>query len=53
MLTKQSEYKYETTHKGPFVTIQCFTNGTVTLQYSTTQIKYNIRRIKPYISDIQ
>ena len=53
MLTKQSAYKYETPHKGPFVKIKCFTNGTVTLQYSTTQITYNIRRIKPYISDTE
>ena len=30
---------------------QCFTNGTVHLQYGGTQIKHNIRRINPYKSD--
>ena len=30
---------------------QCFTNGTVNLQYGVIQIKYNIRRIKPNKSD--
>ena len=33
---------------GPFVITQCFTNGTVNLQYGATQIKHNIRRMKPY-----
>ena len=43
MLTKHTETRY----KGLFVITQCFTNGTVNLQYGATQIKYNIRRIKP------
>ena len=51
MLTHHTAYKYETPYKGPFVTKQCFTNGTVKLQYSATQITYNIRRIKPYRLD--
>ena len=31
--------------------IQCWTNGTVILQYGTIKVRHNIRRIKPYISD--
>ena len=30
---------------------QCFTNGKVNPQYGLVQIKYDIRRIKPYKSD--
>ena len=30
---------------------QCFTNGTVNLQYGLTKLRYNIRRINPYKSD--
>ena len=51
MLTKHTIYKYETPYKGPFVITQCFTNGAVHLQHGAVQIKYNIRRIKPYKSD--
>ena len=51
MLTNHTAYKYETPYKGLFMITQCFTNGTVNLQYGATQIKYNIRRIKPYKSD--
>ena len=47
MLNNHTEYKYETPYKGPFVITQCFTNGTVNLQYGAIQITYNIRRIKP------
>ena len=38
-------------YKVPFVIIQCFNNGTVNLQYGSTEIRYTIRRIKPYKSD--
>ena len=38
-------------YKVPFVITQCFTNGTVNLQHDVIQIKYNIRRIKPYKLD--
>ena len=51
MLTYHTAYKYETPYRGPFVITQCFTNGTVNLQYGVIQIKYNIRRINPYRLD--
>ena len=51
MLTNHTAYKYETTYKGHFLITQYFTNFTVMLQYGVTQIKYNIRKIKPYKSD--
>ena len=51
MLTNHNAYKYETTHKGPFVITQFFTNGRVNLQCGPTKFKYNIRRIKPSKSD--
>ena len=35
-------------YAGPFVTTQCFTNGTVELQYGAIKVRYNIRRIKLY-----
>ena len=51
MLTNPTVYKYETPYQGPFFITKCFTNGTVNLQRGTTQIKYNIRRIKKYKLD--
>ena len=36
MFAKYNTYKYETPYNGPFVITQCFTNGTVNLQYGTT-----------------
>ena len=51
MLTNHTAYKYGTPYKGPFLITQCFTNGTVLLQYGAIQITYNIRRIKPYKYD--
>ena len=51
MLTNHTEYKYETPYKVQFLITQCFTNGTVKLQYGATHIKHNIRFIKPYKSD--
>ena len=51
MITKHTEYKYETPYTSPFVTTQCFTNGVVKLQNGATQIMYNIHHIKPYKSD--
>ena len=51
MHTKHTAYKYETPYVGPFVIKRCLTNGTVSLQVGTTKIRYNIRPIKPYISD--
>ena len=32
--------------------MKCWTNGTVTLQYSATKIRYTVRHSKPYTSDI-
>ena len=51
MLHNHALYKYKTPHRVPFVITQCFTNGTAMLQYGETEIRYNIRRIKPYKSD--
>ena len=51
MINNQTVNRYETPYKGPFVIKKCFTNGTVNLQYGTTTIRYNIRRIKPHKSD--
>ena len=51
MLTNHTIYKYETPYKSPFLITQCFTNGTVNLQYDGTEIRYNIHRIKLYKSD--
>ena len=51
MLTKYTAYKYETPYKGPFVIIRCWNNGTVSLQIGTTEIRYNISRIKRYKYD--
>ena len=51
MLTNHTAYKNETPYKGTFVITQCFTNGTVLLQYGGIEIRCNIRRIKPYKSD--
>ena len=51
MLTKYTAYKYETPYKGPFAMTRCFTNVTVSLKIVTTEIRYNIIRIKPYKFD--
>ena len=51
MLNNHAAYKYEIPYKGPFVITQCWTNGKVSLQCGAMQIRYNIRRIKPYKSD--
>ena len=51
MLTYHTAYKYEIPYKGPFVITQCFTNGTVNLQYGLTKIRHNICHIKPYKPD--
>ena len=47
VLDKYAAYKYGTPYKGPFMIMQCWTNGIVTLK-----ISYNILRIKPHTSDI-
>ena len=51
MLTNNAAYKYETPYNRPFVITQCWTNGTVTLQYVLIQIRHIIGWIKPYTSD--
>ena len=53
MLTNHTVYKYETPYKGSFVIAQCFTNGTVNLQYGETESSYNIRRINSCKYDTQ
>ena len=50
-LTNNAAYKYESPYNRPFVITQCWTNGTVTLQYGATQVRHNIRWIKPYTYD--
>ena len=51
MITNHTAYRYETPYKVPFMITQCFINGTVNLQYGATEIRHNIRRIKPYKLD--
>ena len=51
MLNNHTAYKYETPYKGRFLITQCFNNGVVNLQYCATEIRHNIRRIKPYKLD--
>ena len=51
MLTDHTSYKYGTPYKGSFVITQCFTNGTVMLQYGPKKISPNICRINPYKQD--
>ena len=51
MLINHTAYKYDMSYKGPFLITQCFTNGMLMLQYGATDIRYNIRRIKPYNPD--
>ena len=51
ILNNHYAYKYETPYKGPFLITQCWTNGTVTLQYGPKKIRHNIGWIEPYTSD--
>ena len=51
MLNNHYAYKYKTPYKGPFVIAWCCTNGTITIQYGTIQIRHNIYSIKPYKYD--
>ena len=51
MLTKHTAYKYEIPYTGPFVMTRCWTNVTFSLKIGAREIRYNIRRIKPYASD--
>ena len=51
MLNNHDAYKYETSYKGSFLITQCWTNGTVTIQYGATKSRHNIRCIKPYKFD--
>ena len=51
MLVNNTSLKYKTSHSGPFDIIQCWTNGTVTLQYGLIKICRNILCINPHISD--
>ena len=48
MLTNHTSYKYENPYKGPFVITQCFTIGTVMLQFGVTKVQFNICRINSY-----
>ena len=44
-------FKYENPYKDPFKIIQCWTNGTISLQCGEIKIRYNIHHIKTYESD--
>ena len=48
MLNDHSAYIYETPYNELFVIMQCWTNGTVTLQFGAMKIWYNIRHINPH-----
>ena len=52
MLTNNAAFEYETPYNRRFYIMQCWTNGTVTLQYGVETIRYDIRQIKLYTSDI-
>ena len=39
MITNHTAYKYETPYTGPFLIMQCFTNGMVNLQCDLTNIR--------------
>ena len=51
MLTNNASFKYETQYNGPFLIMQCWNNGTVTLRCGATKIKHNIININPYTCD--
>ena len=51
MLNYNAALQYKTPHKGPFLTMQCWINITVVLQYGAIKFKCNICCIKPYKSD--
>ena len=38
MLVNRAAYKYETPYKGPFLIMQCWTNGMVTLQCGAKKV---------------
>ena len=48
MLNNSAAFKYETSYKGPFEILQCWTYGTFTLQMGAIKIRYNIRHIHIY-----
>ena len=50
VLDKYAAYKYGTPYKGPFMIMQCWTNGIVTLKCGAIKISYNILCIKPHTS---
>ena len=43
----------KTQYMGPFLIMQCFTNGTGMMKYIAPEIRYNICRIMPYKFDIK
>ena len=51
MLNNTSSYKYETPYNGISEITHCWTNGMITLQMGTIQIRYNIHHIKTYKTD--
>ena len=51
MLDNNDNFRYDTPYKVPFEITQCCVDGTVTLQYGATKIRYIIRKIKQYTSD--
>ena len=51
MINNNSAFKYDTPYNGTFKIMQCWTNGTVTLQCGAIKIRYSICCIKPYTSN--
>ena len=50
-LNISAAFKYETPYKGQFEIKRCWRNGMVTLYFIAINIRYIIRRIKPYTYD--
>ena len=53
MLNNTSYFKYETPYSAPFYITQCWNDGTITSQYGTIKIGYNIYVILSHIYLIQ
>ena len=51
MLNNNTDFRYETPYTNPFEITQCYTNGTVTLQYGAEKSKCIIYHIKTCTSD--
>ena len=52
MLNNNAVLRYEIPYKCPFEITKCWTNGTITLQYGASKIRYNILRMNLNVGDI-